>query len=68
MKPLGEPADRVLAGALHWLAVGTAVGVAALLAQIHGWEVWPLSSFAATALYILIASFQLAVVATRRNS
>jgi hypothetical protein len=68
MEPLGDPADRVLAGALHWLAVGTAVGVAALLAEIPGWEVWPLCAFAATALYILIASFQLAVVAARRNS
>ena len=68
MDSLGDAADRVLAGSLHWLAVGAAVGLVALLAQIDGWEVWPLSSFAATVLYILIASFQLALVATRRNS
>ena len=65
---LGDAADRVVAGSLHWLAVGAAVGVAALLAEIHGWEVWPLSSLAATVIYLLVASIQLAVVATRRES
>ena len=37
-------------------AWGTAVGGVALLSEIHGWEVWPLSSFTATALYVLLAS------------
>ena len=44
-----------------------AVGAVALLAEIHGREAWPLGSFAATALYILAASLELTVVATRRN-
>jgi hypothetical protein len=67
MEPLDHAPDRVLAGALHWLAAGAAVGAAALLAEIHGWEAWPLGSFAATAIYILGASAQLAVVSARRT-
>jgi hypothetical protein len=54
--------DRVLAGALHWLAAGAAVAASALIAQIHGWEAWPLGSFAATCIYILGASIQLALI------
>lgn len=59
--------DRVLAGALHWLAVGTAVGASALIAQIHGWEVWALGSFAATSIYILGSSAELALVSARHE-
>jgi hypothetical protein len=54
--------------ALHWLAAGAAVGAAALLAEIHAWEAWPLGSFAATSIYILGAGAQLAVVSARRTS
>jgi hypothetical protein len=68
MESLDDAAGRVIAGTLHWLAVGTAVGVVALIAEIDGWEAWPLSSFTATTLYILLASLQLAVVDARRNS
>jgi hypothetical protein len=64
---LDSAPDRVVAGAMHWLAAGTAVGVAALVAMIHAWEAWPLASFAATAIYILGATLQLAVVAARRG-
>jgi len=67
MESLDHPPDRVLAGALHWLAVGTAVGTVALLAEIHGWMAWPLGSFAATFMYILGASIQLALVTARRE-
>lgn len=67
MESLDAPADRVWTGALHWLAVGVAVGAVALLAEVHGWEAWPLGSFAATVLYIVAASLQLAVVAARRK-
>ena len=59
--------DRVLAGAMHWLAAGAAVGAAALVARIGGWEAWPLAAFAATAIYILGASVQLALVTRRRD-
>jgi hypothetical protein len=64
---LDDPVDRVAAGMLHWLAVGCAVGAAAMLAEIHGWEAWPLGAFAATSLYILAASLQLALVTARRG-
>ncbi|MFN8202396.1 MAG: hypothetical protein U0S48_07515 [Solirubrobacteraceae bacterium] len=63
---LDHASDRVVAGALHWLAAGAAVGAAALLAEIRGWEAWPLASFAATTTYILGASVQLAAVSVRR--
>ena len=59
--------DRVLAGAMHWLAAGAAVGAAALVARIDGWEAWPLAAFAATAIYLLGASVQLALVTRRRD-
>jgi hypothetical protein len=62
---LGDAPDRVLAGVLNWFAVGVAIGVAALLAEIHGWAAWPLAAFAATVLYLLGASLQLALVAGR---
>jgi hypothetical protein len=64
---LDDAADRVVAGTLHVLAVGGAVGAVALLAKIHSWAAWPLSSLAATALYLLMASLQLTVVAIRRT-
>jgi hypothetical protein len=67
MESLDHAPDRVIAGALHWLGAGAAVGAAALLAELHGWEAWPLGSFAATTIYILCASLQLALVSTRRG-
>jgi len=63
---LDHAPDRVLAGAMNWLAGGAAVGAVALLAGIHGWVAWPLGSFAATSIYILGASVQLALVTARR--
>jgi hypothetical protein len=64
-EPLDNPGDRLTAGALNWLAVGAALGVVALLANIHGWAAWPLSSFTATFLYVATASVQLALVTCR---
>jgi hypothetical protein len=66
-EPLDRAPDRVIAGALHWLAAGAAVGSAALLSELHGWEAWPLASFAATTVYILGASLQLALVRGRHE-
>jgi hypothetical protein len=66
-EPIGHGRDRVVAGMLHWFAVGAAVGAAALLAKIDGWVAWPLGSFAATTLYLLGASAQLALVAARNR-
>jgi hypothetical protein len=59
--------DRVLAGTLDWVSVGAAVGAAALLANIHGWVVWPLGSFCATLAFLLGTGLQLAVIAARRR-
>lgn len=58
-------ADRLVAGALHWLAAGAAIGSAALVSRLPGWEAWPLASFAATAAFFLCASAQLALAAAR---
>ena len=66
MESLDHAPDRVLAGAMHWLAAGAAVGAVALLAEIDGWPAWPLGSFAATTIYLLGASLQLALVTARR--
>jgi hypothetical protein len=72
VEAVGEPADRASAGAMNWLATGAGVGAAALLAEIHGWKAWPLGAAAATGIYLLGASVQLAVVtrarAARRSS
>lgn len=57
--------ERVLAGILHWFAVGAAVGAVALIAQIPSWVAWPLAMFAATTLYLVGASMQLAAVTGR---
>jgi hypothetical protein len=63
-----HPHDRAIAGALNWFAIGCAVGSVALLATIRSWVAWPASSFAATLLYMSIASAQLwAVTAVRRG-
>jgi hypothetical protein len=68
----GTQGDRALAGAMNWLATGAAVGAAALLAEIHGWEAWALGSAAATVVYLVGAGLQLTVVmrvrAGRRRS
>lgn len=66
-EPPAHAPDRVLAGAMHWLAAGAAVGAAALVARIGGWWAWPLAAFTATAIYILGASVQLALVTGRRD-
>jgi hypothetical protein len=59
--------DRVLAGAFDWIAVGAAIGAVSLLDGIHGWLAWLVGPFAATVIYLLIASAQLAVVVLRER-
>ena len=59
--------DRTLAGALHWFAIGAALGAVALIAEIPSWVAWPLGMFTATSIYLLGASLQLAVVVSRRS-
>lgn len=65
--PTNRHEDRVLAGAFDWIAVGAAIGAVSLLDGIHGWLPWLVGPFAATVLYLLIASAQLAVVLFRER-
>lgn len=58
--PTGQ-ADLIRAGAIHVLAIGVAFGAATLLALIPGAIAWALGSFAATALYLSIASFEIVI-------
>lgn len=67
VKPIDRYDDRVFAGLLDWIAVGAALGAASLLAGIHSWIPWLVGPLAATVLYLLIASLQLAVVGVRRK-
>jgi cytochrome c biogenesis protein CcdA len=63
MRSLDPAVDHVLADVLHWLAVGSAVGAVALIAELHRWEAWPLGSFVATTIYLLGGALPLALVA-----
>jgi hypothetical protein len=51
--------DLIRAGAIHVVAIGIAFAAAALIALIPGAIAWALGSFAATALYLSIASAEL---------
>jgi hypothetical protein len=64
-RAMGLGRERVITGALHWFGVGIAVGAAALIARIPSWVAWPHGSFAATTLYLLGATVQLAIVVRR---
>ena len=57
--------DRVLAGVLDWIALAAVVGAVYAITRLHGWGPWLLAPFAATLLYLLVASLQLAVLARR---
>jgi hypothetical protein len=61
--PIDSPFQRVVAGALNWFSVGAAVGAVALIAEIASWAAWPLGSLAATVVFLLCSSAQLALVA-----
>lgn len=63
--PNSRYANRVLAGMFDWIAVGAALGAVSLLGYIHSWLPWLVGPLAATVLYLLIASMQLAAVTFR---
>jgi hypothetical protein len=46
-------------GMLHFLAVGGALGAAALVSLIHDGAAWPLGAFVATATYLVLATLEL---------
>jgi hypothetical protein len=56
--------DLIRAGAIHVVAIGAAFGAAAVIALIPGAIAWAVGSFAATALYLSIASVE--IVLTHR--
>lgn len=60
-QPIERSQAHALTGAIDLFAVGLAVGAAALIAMIPAWVAWPLDSFAATAVYLAVASLQLAL-------
>lgn len=60
---LGSAGRPVLGGALHVLAIGGAVGAAALLAQISSWFAWPLAFFVATVVYLVLSGITIGVLA-----
>jgi hypothetical protein len=53
--------DLIRAGAVHVVAIGVAFAAAALIAMIPGAIAWALASFAATGLYLSIASAEILV-------
>lgn len=57
----------VTAGALNAFALGLSVGAATLIALIPAAVAWPLASFTATAIYLLVMSLQLAAAVRLRR-
>ena len=57
---LQAPSGALLrTGAINAIALGAALGAAALVAMIPGTAAWPLGALAATAVYLLVASMEL---------
>lgn len=52
-------------GMLHFLAVGGALGAAALVSLIHNGLAWPLGAFVATATYLVLATLELRIAQPR---
>lgn len=62
-----EPRYRAMrrTGALHFIAVGGALGGATLVALIHSAVAWPLGAFVATATYLALATLELTLAEPR---
>lgn len=52
-------ADLIRVGVIHIVAIGLAFGASALIALIPGIAAWPLAAFAATTLYLFVASLEI---------
>jgi hypothetical protein len=50
----------VLAGMLHPLAIGAALGSVTLVAMIQGWVAWPLGGLCGIAVYLLLVGVEYA--------
>jgi len=53
--------DLIHTGLVQILAVGLALGAAALVAMIHSFAAWPIGALAATVVYLGIAALELAI-------
>ena len=62
-----QRADMLATGMLHAVSAGGAVGAVALVGLIGSWVAWPLGGFAATAVFMLLASLDLALVRGARG-
>jgi hypothetical protein len=51
--------DMIRAGTVHVFAIGAAFGATVLIGLIHGVAAWPLASFVATSLYLVLASLEI---------
>ncbi|MGI9184006.1 MAG: hypothetical protein ACR2GZ_03435 [Solirubrobacteraceae bacterium] len=58
LKP--KPGDLIRTGLIQILAVGLALGAAALVALLHSFAVWPLGGYAATVIYLAVVAMELA--------
>lgn len=65
--PRGAASERVGAGVLHWIAVGVALGSVMLIGEIDSWVAWPLGSFVATGLFLVLASVELVFASAAGN-
>jgi hypothetical protein len=55
----GSPAEIRVWGGFHLPSVGASIlGVAAATSLLHGWTVWPVVGFVATATYLLMIGVQ----------
>jgi hypothetical protein len=67
-RPAQPPSlDMMATGMLHAVSAGGAVGAVALIGLIGSWVPWPLGGFAATAVFMLLASLDLALVRGARR-
>ena len=60
---IGSP-HFVRAGVVHLAAIGSAIGAAALLGGLDSGVAWPAGGFAATLLYIVVATVELGLLET----
>ena len=66
-QPAVSGSKLVLAGTLHPLAIGAALGSVTLVAMIHGWVAWPLGGLCGIAVYLLLVGVEYTLAARPRS-
>jgi hypothetical protein len=61
-----SPGQQLATGTANLIAAAAAIGAAAAVAQLHGDAAWPLASFCATALFLLLTAGFLALAEAGR--